>query len=84
VLSSGSSVTTLTVLDLGTGRVRGHPVALAGDADSVAWSPDGHWLFAATHDGRVRVLDARTGAARDLGVGLPPLTQLVLRATVSG
>lgn len=79
VLTSGSATTMLTLLDLATGVRRGPDIALAGNAESLAWSPDGHWLFAATHGGRVVAINARTAAVHRLGVSVPPLTQLVVR-----
>jgi hypothetical protein len=79
VLTSASTATRLNLLDLTTGVQRGPGIALAGNAESLAWSPDGHWLFAATADGAVVAIDPRTSAIHRLGVSLPPLTQLVVR-----
>jgi hypothetical protein len=79
VLTSAATTTRLNLLDLSTGVQRGPGLALAGNAESVAWSPDGRWLFAATYNGPVVAIDARTGAVHRLGVSLPPLTQLVVR-----
>jgi hypothetical protein len=79
VLTSASTTTRLNLLDLTTGVQRGPGIALAGNAESVAWSPDGHWLFAATANGAVVAVDARTAAVHQLGLSLPPLTLLVVR-----
>jgi hypothetical protein len=46
----------------------------------MAWSPDSRWLFAAGADGKLVVIDARTGRVASLGVPLPPLTQVAVRA----
>ena len=79
ILTGASTATVLTLLDLTTGVQRGSAIALAGNAESVAWSPDGSWLFAATHSGQVVAIDAHTGAVHPLGVSLPPLAQLAVR-----
>jgi hypothetical protein len=79
VLTNASTATRLNLLDLTTGVQRGPGLALVGNAESLAWSPDGHWLFAATANGAVVAIDARTAAVHQLGVRLPALTQLVVR-----
>ncbi len=45
------------------GKIVGTPLALHGFADSIAFSPDGSMLALATDDGRVLVIDPRTGRA---------------------
>lgn len=72
----------LFLLNLVTGRTTGlllpgGPPAAPG---AMAWSPDGRRLFAVTGSGRLAVVDARTGAVSDLGMPLPPLAQLAIRA----
>jgi hypothetical protein len=47
---------------------------------TLAWSPDGRWLFAVTADGVLVAFDPRTGQPFLLGVALPPVTQLAVRA----
>ncbi len=47
--------------------------------DTMAWSPDGRWLFVAGADGRLCPIDATTGQVHDLGVTLPPVTQVAVR-----
>ena len=79
VLTGGFHATAVVLLDLRTGIERDPTVAVAGDASSVTWSPDGRWLFAATAGGRVVAIDARTATVHPLGVTLPPLTQLLVR-----
>ena len=46
---------------------------------SMAWSPDSRWLFVAAAGGKLVVVDARTGRAEDLGLTLPPVTQVAIR-----
>jgi hypothetical protein len=79
VLTNASTATRLNLLDLSTGIQRGPGIALAGNAESLAWSPDGRWLFAVAANGAVVAIDARTAAVHRLGVSLPALTQLVVR-----
>jgi hypothetical protein len=80
VLTSASTATVLSLLDLSTGVRRGPGIALAGNAESLAWSPDGRWLFAATVNNQVVAIDATTAAVHPLAAPLPPLTQLVVRS----
>jgi hypothetical protein len=65
---------TRVALDLGQG-------GLAGGA--VAWSPDSRLLFALDVTGTVHVVDPHRGSVRGLGVALPPLSQLAIRAPVA-
>jgi hypothetical protein len=48
-------------------------------AGTAVFSPDGRWLFVAGRVGRLYAVDVRTGQPRDLGVTLPPVTQLSVR-----
>jgi hypothetical protein len=48
-----------------------------GDA---VWSPDGLWLFALGPDGRLLAINPVTQAVQGLGVSLPPLSALAVRA----
>lgn len=75
----------LQLFDLRTGRSTQVAVALdrAINDSAVAWSPDSALLFALDVDGKVRVVDPRTGSVRGLGVALPPLSQLAIRAPVA-
>lgn len=78
------------LIDLRTGAVRdlnlglgspGGDTPLGGGANdqSMAWSPDGRWLFVAASGGRLVVVDARTGRIVSLGVRLPPVYQVAIR-----
>jgi hypothetical protein len=46
---------------------------------SMAWSPDGRWLFVAASNGRLVAVSARTGRAATLGVRLPAVDQVAIR-----
>jgi hypothetical protein len=46
---------------------------------SMAWSPDGRWLFVAAYGGKLVAVDARTGRAESLGIGLPAVDQVAIR-----
>jgi WD40 repeat protein len=52
----------------------------SANEQTLAWSPDSRWLFAAAADGRLAVVSARTGQVRGIGVALPPVSQIVIRA----
>jgi hypothetical protein len=80
---------TVHLIDLSTGATRdlGVPlVAPGGDApqgganeQSMAWSPDGRWLFVAAANGKLLAINPRTGRAAGLGVRLPPVYQVAIR-----
>jgi hypothetical protein len=46
----------------------------------MAWSPDSRWLFLAAADGRLVAVDAGTGRTTGLGIRLPAITQVAVRA----
>jgi hypothetical protein len=46
----------------------------------MVWSPDSRWLFVAAAGGKLVAVDARTGRAERLGVTLPAVTQVAIRA----
>ncbi len=46
----------------------------------MAWSPDSRWLFVAAADGKLLAVNARTGQAKSLGVTLPAVSQVAIRA----
>jgi hypothetical protein len=46
---------------------------------SMAWSPDGRWLFVAAYGGKLVAVNARTGRAEGLGVSLPAVDQVAIR-----
>ena len=73
---------TLHLLNLASGSDQQIPVSV--DAESVAgqrlaWSPDSRWLFVVTAQGKLAVVDARTGHVESLGVSLPSLSLIAVR-----
>jgi hypothetical protein len=46
----------------------------------MVWSPDSRWLFVAAAGGRLVAVDARTGRAEHLGITLPAVAQVAIRA----
>jgi len=46
--------------------------------ESMAWSPDGRWLFV-TQDGKLIAVNDQTGRITNLGVTLPYVTQVAVR-----
>jgi hypothetical protein len=74
---------TLHLLNLASGA--DHPVAVspgqhAFDIGTMAWSPDSRWLFVVAANGKLLVVDPRSGRARGLGAALPQLSQLAVRS----
>jgi hypothetical protein len=51
-----------------------------GTLGDPVWSPDGRWLFAVGPDGRLLAINPVTQAVQGLGVSLPPLSALAVRA----
>ena len=47
---------------------------------NAVWSPDSRWLFALSPDGRLLAINPVTQAVQGIGVSLPPLTELAVRA----
>lgn len=69
------------LLDLATGADRRLDVLVdptSGGATMV-WSPDSRWLFIAGAGGTLYVIDVATARVRNLGVALPPISQLAVR-----
>jgi hypothetical protein len=76
---------TVHLINLRTGATRdlGVPLSPAGgdsNVSSMTWSPDGRWLFAAALGGHLAAISARTGQAQSLGVALPAVDQVAIRA----
>jgi hypothetical protein len=72
----------LYLLNLSTGAERLVNVAMPPTPgyQSMAWSPNSQWLFVAAAGGRLMAIDARTGTATGLGIRLPAVTQVAVRA----
>jgi hypothetical protein len=82
MLTSGSNGGNgLYLLDLVSGRRRVVQVSLNQDSfyAGISFSPDSSLLFAVAADGKLAVINRRTGAVGTLGAPLPALTQLILR-----
>jgi len=77
-----SDTASLTLFDLRTGARQSVrvPVSDTSFESTVAWSPDSRWLFVSDANRRLAVVDASTGEVSDLGISLPPLEQLAVRA----
>jgi hypothetical protein len=72
----------LELIDLRSGRIR--PVALAAGpavtAAGLAWSPDGALLLALDGHGALHAVDPARASVRSLGIGLPALSEVAVRA----
>ena len=55
------------------------PVAPGNPSQSLAWSPDSRWLFVVTANGTLAAVDARTGRAQTVGLGMTGLSQIAIR-----
>ena len=78
----GSTAGRLSLVDLSSGVE--HPLATdlgtPTGSSSMVWSPDGRWLFVVTAAGHVAVIDPDTRHVRGLGLQLPFIEQLAIRA----
>lgn len=72
----------LYLMNLSTGVERLVNVAMPPTPgyQAMVWSPDSQWLFVAAANGRLMAVDARTGTATGLGIRLPAVTQVAVRA----
>jgi len=73
---------TLQLIDLSSGAdtTVAVPIAQAPANDILAWSPDSKWLFVAAADGRLLAVNAAGRRVQGLGVRLPQVTQVAIRA----
>ncbi len=78
----GSSAVRLSLVDLSSGveHPLGADVGLPIRDNSMVWAPDSRRLFVATDTGRIAVVDRNTGQVGDLGLSLPLIEQLAIRA----
>lgn len=69
------------LLDLRTGHFRGPAIGLDAEVEpgSAVYSADSRWAFLVGRGGSLVAVDARTGSARSLSLGLPILYQLSVR-----
>lgn len=56
------------------------PLAPSPETQDMAWSPDSRWLFVAAADGKLMAVSAATGKVTGLGVSLPAVSQVAVRA----
>lgn len=73
---------TLHLVSLESGADQRIPVPLdqgSADRQTLAWSPDGRWLFAVAANGELASLDTRTGHVALLGADLPAISQVAVR-----
>ena len=76
---AGDVSATLVELDNGASHPIDLPLTATGAEGTLAWSPDGRWLFAVDASQQLKVINVRTLAVTDLAPGLPPIRQLVIR-----
>lgn len=82
VVATGGSSVGLDLISLTTGATSpvAVPISQATSSQALAWSPDSRWLFVVTPDGKLVAVDARTKRVRGLGVALPDISQVAVRA----
>lgn len=70
------------LLDLATGSFRGAPIHVDPDvsAQGAVFSPDSRWLFLVAGSGSLVAVDVATGSVHGMGVPLPNVLQLAVRA----
>jgi hypothetical protein len=82
VASSGSSQVALEQISLVSGAARpiAVPVNQNASSQTMAWSADSQWLFVLAANGKLFAVSSRTGKVQSLGIPLPSLSQLAIRA----
>jgi len=82
VADSGNGQVALEQISLVSGAVK--PIAVPIDqntsSQTMAWSPDSKWLFVLAASGKLLAVNSRTGKVQSLGIPLPRLSQLAIRA----
>ena len=76
---AGEVSATLVELANGASHAIDLPLTATGAEGTLAWSPDGRWLFAVDASQQLKVINPRTLAVTDLVPGLPSIRQLVVR-----
>jgi hypothetical protein len=81
VIPGQNGASELYLIDLASGKRRTVGVSVSQESfdAGLSFSPDSSLLFAVTPDGKLAVINRRTGAVGSLGVPLPFLKQLMLR-----
>jgi hypothetical protein len=82
VPTSGGTSPVLRIVSLVTGATVPVSVPLdpSPENQDMVWSPDSRWLFVAAADGRLMAVNAATGKVTGLGVPLPVVSQVAIRA----
>lgn len=71
----------LHVIDLRSGADQTYNVAVSAfDGSALVWSPDSAWLIVAEGNGRLDAMSANGSEGVRLDLGLPPMTQVTVRA----
>jgi hypothetical protein len=80
--SEGGMSPVLRLVNLRTGATVPTSVPLdpSPENQDMAWSPDSRWLFVAAANGRLMAVNAATGKVSGLGVPLPAISQVAVRA----
>lgn len=78
--SQGGTAGTLELINLRSGAVTGVavPVGQPAFSETLAWSPDSRWLFVVTASGTLAAVDAHTGLAQGVDLGLSGLSQIAI------
>jgi hypothetical protein len=77
---------TLSLIDLGSGArqtITVPPGLALPFGSTLAWSPDSRWLFVVTASGGLAAVDTSTHRVENLGVALPPLSQIAIQTAPS-
>lgn len=82
VAQAGSTAARLSLVNLLSGVEHPTPAGIGTPTrhSGMVWSPDSRWLFVATAAGTVAVINPSTGHVADLGLRLPFIEQLAIRA----
>jgi energy-converting hydrogenase Eha subunit A len=82
VPSAGGMSPVLRLVNLGTGASVpvSLPLAPSPETQDMVWSPDSRWLFVAGTDGKLMAVSSATGKVTGLGVPLPAVSQVAVRA----
>jgi len=80
---AGGTSPVLRLVNLGTGASLpvSLPLAPSPEDQDMIWSPDSRWLFVAAANGRLIAVSAATGKVTGLGVPLPAVSQVAVRAS---
>ena len=82
VADHGNGHVALEQISLVSGAVKpiAVPVNQNASSQTMAWSPDSQWLFVLAASGKLLAVNIRTGKVQSLGIPLPHLSQLTIRA----